>query len=425
MIHLNGIETTGLGYFLDITESESTTSYFERDGYWIGCHRQPSSPLTPPGDVDRVHPVELAHLVVGKRVDVDRPLNPYQHRVRYCALDMMFAAPKSVSVLHALGDSETSRAIEQSHRAGVAETMDFVERRLIFVRRPTDTGRRSVRASVSKMAVFEHRISRAPDPHLHSHVLVPNLATADAQRWSACDMSPLYFGLPVIGSLYRASLRHHLTAELGVRWREFRPGWYDLVGLSTPMVRAFSQARTAILADMARNGRTSFRASQVSAFQLRSPRELDVTYEELRDRWQDRAYRIGMSPSRVASLTRTRNFDEREHRHEVVSAVRALASIGDVRSLSDAYRLVGDRLPMGATVAEIEGHVAGAIECGQVGELAELWPLGPRPTKGLHLSRARDQRIDGPVRYVREASVKSRGDLGPERVGDDAMPALV
>jgi conjugative relaxase-like TrwC/TraI family protein len=42
-------------------------------------------------------------------------------------------------------------------------------------------------------AAFRHRTSRAGDPHLHTHVLVPNLVfSPQDERWSALDARPLY-----------------------------------------------------------------------------------------------------------------------------------------------------------------------------------------------------------------------------------------
>jgi conjugative relaxase-like TrwC/TraI family protein len=39
---------------------------------------------------------------------------------------------------------------------------------------------------------FEHRMSRAGDPNLHTHVLVQNAAQGPDGRWTALDSHRLY-----------------------------------------------------------------------------------------------------------------------------------------------------------------------------------------------------------------------------------------
>ena len=69
------------------------------------------------------------------------------------------------------------------------------------------------------MAVaFEHRISRAGDPNLHTHVLVQNAAQGPDGRWTALDNDRLYAHLMATDHLYLAAERAALTQRLGVRW---------------------------------------------------------------------------------------------------------------------------------------------------------------------------------------------------------------
>lgn len=47
--------------------------------------------------------------------------------VRRSGLDLTFSAPKSVSVLFALGDPEVAAAVRRAHRAAVAQTVAYLE----------------------------------------------------------------------------------------------------------------------------------------------------------------------------------------------------------------------------------------------------------------------------------------------------------
>ena len=64
-------------------------------------------------------------------------------------------------------------------------------------------------------AAFRHRTSRAGDPQLHTHVVVPNLVQAADGRWSAPDGRHLFAWKMTAGTLYQSALRAEL-APLGL-----------------------------------------------------------------------------------------------------------------------------------------------------------------------------------------------------------------
>src|SRR3546814_12159725 len=90
-------------------------------------------------------------------------------------------------------------------------------------------------------AAFRHRTSRAGDPHLHTHVVVANLAHAPVDdRWTALDARPLYSWLSPVGHLYEAHLRWELTHPLGVEWGPVRHGIAGVDGLPRSVPPEFS-----------------------------------------------------------------------------------------------------------------------------------------------------------------------------------------
>src|SRR5579862_5710566 len=92
---------------------------------------------------------------------------------RLTGLDVMFAAPKSVSVLHALADGDVTSAVRRAHDRAVAAGVAHLERHACRV----TVRRHEVGAGGFVAAAFRHRTSRADDPHLHTHVIVANRAT--------------------------------------------------------------------------------------------------------------------------------------------------------------------------------------------------------------------------------------------------------
>src|SRR5919109_2047029 len=82
--------------------------------------------------------------------------------------DLTFSAPKSVSLLHALGDEQTRRAVNEAHTSAWQAALAYLEDEACVVRRGTGGVARE-QAEGFVAAAYQHRTSRAQDPHLHTH----------------------------------------------------------------------------------------------------------------------------------------------------------------------------------------------------------------------------------------------------------------
>jgi conjugative relaxase-like TrwC/TraI family protein len=134
--------------------------------------------------------------------------------------DLTFSAPKSVSVLWGLGDTEVSKAVRRAHDGAVVEALGYLERHATMARRGAN-GVRRIGAGGLVAAGFRHRTSRAGDPQLHTHVLVANAVCGEDGRWSAPDARLLYFHARTGGFVYQAALRARSGRSPG---RLLRPG---------------------------------------------------------------------------------------------------------------------------------------------------------------------------------------------------------
>ena len=153
----------------------------EPNGVWVG---RASEALGLRGHVSAAH---LSAVLAGADPVTGEVLNPAQERVRVAGFDLVFAAPKSVSLCFALADPATSGQIRAAHEAAVASALGYLEREAICARRGSGEERFNIPVEGLLAAAFLHRTSRAPDPHLHSHVLVANLVAGSDGRWSAFD----------------------------------------------------------------------------------------------------------------------------------------------------------------------------------------------------------------------------------------------
>ncbi len=225
--------------------------------------------------------------------------------------DLTFSAPKSVSVLYALADAEHAAAVMHAQRAAVDEALTYVDAHALSVRRGTGDDRSIGRARGTVAALFVHDVSRALDPHVHTHVVVANCTHGVDGRWSALDSRGLYVHGRAAGALYDAALRHELTTRIGVSWDRRRSGAYEMSVVDPVLIGALSSRRAEIrshLHDHATSGGSwatpSRRARAVAWAVTRDPKAAVPTLEALRVRWQRLARDAGWSGELARSIER-------------------------------------------------------------------------------------------------------------------------
>jgi conjugative relaxase-like TrwC/TraI family protein len=123
-------------------------------------------------------------------------------------------------------------------------------------------------------AAYQHRTSRAQDLHLHTHVIVANMARGSDGEWRALDGRPILKDYRLAaGYLDQAQLRFELTRSLGVEWLEPEHGMAAIAGVPEAALRAFSQRRAQVLDYLERRGGSGFYAAKVAAIERRDRKE--------------------------------------------------------------------------------------------------------------------------------------------------------
>src|SRR5204862_934234 len=115
-------------------------------------------------------------------------------------------------------------------------------------------------------AAYQHRTSRAQDPHLHTHVIVANMARRPSDgKWRALDGEAILKTYRLAaGYLYQAHLRAELSCTLGLEWETPRKGWAELKGVPRRVVEELSSRRAAVLERMREQATSGFYAAQVA-----------------------------------------------------------------------------------------------------------------------------------------------------------------
>ena len=165
-------------------------------------------------------------------------LRPEHGRTKVAAFDLTFSAPKSVSVLFAIGDEAMSAALLNAHERAVAEAFAYVEREACFTRRGRN-GAFRVRGEGFVAAAYRHRMSRAGNPQLHTHVVAANMTRADG-RWTSLEAHGLCDHKSAAWAVHRAVL----GAEVRERppwewWRTVGRGLFEIEGVPAAVLREF------------------------------------------------------------------------------------------------------------------------------------------------------------------------------------------
>ncbi|MGH3019338.1 MAG: MobF family relaxase, partial [Gaiellaceae bacterium] len=249
----------------------------------------------------RRHPKQRTITVVridpetGARRTEQKKLDPV------AGFDLVFSAPKSVSLLYALGDEEIQLAVVQAHAGAWQAALSYLEDEACVTRRGKNGVIRE-HASGFVAAAYQHRTNRAQEPHLHTHVIVANMARSPDGAWRALDGEALLKNHRLAaGYLYQAHLRYELSQRLGVRWREPSKGMAELRDVPADVLREFSTRRAQVLDYLADHGTAGFYASAVAQVETRE-RKQELDLPRLREDWRARAAEHGLSQEELHAL---------------------------------------------------------------------------------------------------------------------------
>jgi conjugative relaxase-like TrwC/TraI family protein len=213
----------------------------ESPGVWIGGGLKTLD--VPVGS--RVSREALLGLMEGRHPGDGSQLRRMTRASTVAAVDLTFSAPKSVSVLYAVAGGEMSAALSDAHQRAVTAAVAYLEREACFTRHGHG-GAERVAGEGFVAAAYRHRLSRASDPQLHTHVVAANLTRADG-RFTSLDAHALYEHKSAAGAVYRAVLRAEVRELLPwVEWRRAGRGLFEIDGVADEVLRHFSQRRAEI-----------------------------------------------------------------------------------------------------------------------------------------------------------------------------------
>jgi conjugative relaxase-like TrwC/TraI family protein len=299
MLRLHVVRAAGTAYYVDDLVPDRPGGSLvagESPGRWTGAG---SAALGLRGTVSREVFLEVCS---GRDPVGDRALRVPRGPRAVAGVDLLFSAPKGVSILHLVAPRELAVTAGDAHRSAVADALGYLEREGVGVRRTRGAASHRMAATGAVAAGFVHRTSRARDPHLHTHLVTANVAQGVDGVWSSLDTRRLFAHRRAAGAVYDASLRSELSRTAGVAW-ERRAGGWDLAGIDPVLARLLSQRSASIEEHTFRRGNGAGAGARRAAFHADRPdKDRTVSMEELRARWRERAADFGIDPSDLVEV---------------------------------------------------------------------------------------------------------------------------
>jgi len=293
--------------------TERLPSYYldggEPPGRWWG---RGAVDLALEGDID---PVSFLAVMSGRDPDTGEHLGRRFGEQSVRGFDATFSAPKSVSLLWALGDEHTQDAVLEAHDRAVDAVLGWVEDHA-HTRMRRNGHVVCVDAEGLIVGVFRQHTSRRLDPQLHTHAVVANRVKAPDGRWLALDARTIKIDQRTLSALYHANLRSELTSRLGVEWRTPEHGIAEIDGIPDEVLAEFSQRTRDVDQRLSRklerfetsmgrppSDRERWQMEREAVLDSRPTKPHGAVLDELRGGWRQRTLELGHHPDRLVSRT--------------------------------------------------------------------------------------------------------------------------
>lgn len=290
-----------------LTSSAQASSYYEADDYYAEGGLSPSEwygkgaeELGLSGDVDRERFRELLDGKVGDQHLGAIRDGQLEHRPGW---DVTLSAPKSVSIMaEVAGD----RRLIEAHGEAVKTALAHVETHMAATR--VRHGGSVAREPTGNLIVanFQHGTSRAQDPQLHTHNVILNATQGEDGSWRSLEPRAIYQLQKQIGAIYRQELALKVR-ELGYEIEVGKESMFEIRGVSTDIIRAFSTRSAEIEAALGDRGTSREEASaaekQVAALDTRQAK-LAADQASLVADWRATADRAGFDTNARLALVR-------------------------------------------------------------------------------------------------------------------------
>ena len=271
--------------------------------------------------------------------------------------DLTFCAPKSVSLIRAVrGDDVIDKAVIDAHTTALTEAMQYLAQHAGYTRiHNPQTGKKDLVRLPGLVAIaYQHETSRAGDPHLHTHVIVPNRQPRADGTLVSIDGTSLYHEARAAGMIYQATLRRELNGSIGLEWApvDASTGLAEVAGIAAATITAWSRrctqlrewaANNLVLVDGAKPTQAQLAAAQKAT---RPGKPEQLPWAELRHMWADDARGLPIDAAAHQAAARARLAASRAPVDRGRLAAMAATIDKAAFTRADLVELLGAQLPI-------------------------------------------------------------------------------
>ncbi|MFT7600435.1 MAG: conjugative relaxase-like TrwC/TraI family protein [Acidimicrobiales bacterium] len=229
--------------------------------------------------------------------------------------DITASVPKSMSVLFVVGSPQVRADVLASHDTGVQAIIEWVQNTAhTRFRIAGEVATVDVEGIVA--ATFRQHTSRALDPQLHTHIVVPNRVLSPDGRWLALDARTLKLDQRTASAIYHATMRTELTARLGVEFEPVVNGIADIARFPAGVLAEFSTRTAAIdkrldakidrfvdTFDRDPTPRERWQLEREAVTDSRPAKAKDVNAAKLHTHWTQQLQELGIEPGALERFT--------------------------------------------------------------------------------------------------------------------------
>lgn len=322
-----------------LTSSAQASTYYEADDYYADGGLSPSQwqgegakALGLTGEVDRGQFRALMDgRIAGQQLGTVRG-GQLEHRPGW---DVTLSAPKSVSLMaEVAGD----RRLITAHGQAVKAAMAHVEKHMAATRIREDGAVRREATGNLVIASFQHGVSRAQDPQLHTHNIIMNATRDQNGAWRSLEPRAIYQLQKQIGAIYRQELALKVR-ELGYEISAAKESMFEIKDVPAEVLAAFStrsgQIETALAERGTSRGEASAAEKQIATLDTREAK-VAADHSLLLAVWREKASEAGFGATeRLTAITQAEaKAADPLHRTKIElqaegAAIRAVAHAAD------------------------------------------------------------------------------------------------
>jgi len=264
-------------------------------------------------------------------------------REHYPGWDLTFAAPKSVSIMaEVMGD----RRLIDAHDKAVETALAWIEANYAATRIRRNNKIDLVHTANLTTAVYRHDVSRAGQPHLHSHAIVMNATQDHEGQWRSVEGRTLWNAeaMKQGGLIYQQVLARD-SAEFGYKIIPHSNGTFDIDGFPQVVTNHFSKRSRDIEAYLAAQGldreNSTVEQRNLAMQRTRPDKPPAIEPEQQRKRWREEITALNIS---LDELDQTKQkAKERASQPDYVNNIREEGVAEAKQAIDDAAKSLTER----------------------------------------------------------------------------------